>query len=430
MFKKFIVSSFLVVFLSPVFAFAVASNATGTFDSAANYADGALLRAKGDIKVYLIKNNIKRWVSSLEVFDFHGFKWQNVKVISKKEVSAIKEGNPIVLETASPAPSATASGSPAPAPSTTPTVSVLPVPPVPVKARINDKLPAVEYARADWLIFNATSNYGRVGQRIIFKYSEKEKDRIENFNLYEKKPGSEYFYKIAAFEEILSTGCEDVDIDGEWMITEAGQCGYWSIQRIVPPARLSDGQGGRGTTVYLPASDYSVGEYIYYVAGADKDGLESPPSSETKLVFLDPAEILSPIHNKQIDGISPIFKWTVTDKWPSSTETAEGKSTKADYFVMISDNENAVNPLWTKQLKIPLGETGKQIEYDGIGLDPSSRYKVNIHGHYRKSDDNPDYISISSNNPEFWVKKPGWTSVFENIFSAIFNPVYQLLTAF
>ena len=86
--------------------------------------------------------------------------------------------------------------------------------------------------------------------------------------MYEKKPGSQYFYKIAGFEEILSIGCEDIDINGQWMITEAGECGYWSIQRVIPPAQ-------RGDTAYLPASDYLIGEYVYYVAGADKDGFET-----------------------------------------------------------------------------------------------------------------------------------------------------------
>lgn len=404
MFKK-ITILILFLFLSPVLVLA------------ANYLDGSLLRAKGDIKVYFIKNNTKRWVSSLEVFNFHGFKWQNVKLVSKKQVAAIKEGEPIILISTSP------SATPRPSPGATegtavpiPSVGMIPteekivapvgsteVSPTPVK--VNSDLPTPDYIRADWLISNTTSNYGRVGQRIVFKYSDKEKYKIENFNLYEKKPGNKYFHKIAAFEEILSTGCEDTDIDGEWMLTEAGQCGYWSIQRIVPP-------GGRNSVAYLPSLNYSVGEYVYYVAGADKDGFETKPSSETKLFFLDAVDILSPINDKQIKGVSPTFKWTVTGSWPAGSV--------ADYFIMISDNENALNPLWTKQLKIPLGETGRQLDYDGVGLDPSGKYKVNIYGHYRSSDENPDYISISLNNPKFWITKPGWGSLLDSLFALFF----------
>ncbi len=203
-----------------------------------------------------------------------------------------------------------------------------------------------------------------------------------------------------------STGCEDIDIDGEWMMTEAGQCGYWTVQRITLP-------GGRGATAYLTAADYQAGEYAYYVAGADKDGLETAPSPETKLIFLSGVDILSPVDNQPISGVYPTFKWTVAGAWP--------KDSVADYFLMISDNGNAQNPVWTKQLKIPLGETEKQFTYDGLGLDPANKYRVNIYGHYRKSENDPDYVSISLNMPRFWVKPFSWTSVFKAALASMFR---------
>ena len=96
----FKISKFSALTLVLFFLFSFVANA-------GNYVDGVLLRAKGDIKVYLINNNTKRWVSSIEVFNTENFKWQNVKVVSKKEVASIKEGSPIVLETASPIPVST-----------------------------------------------------------------------------------------------------------------------------------------------------------------------------------------------------------------------------------------------------------------------------------------------------------------------------------
>src|SRR3989344_8857460 len=189
--------------------------------NAGNYLDGVLLRAEGDIKVYLISSGTKKWVSSIEVFNLNNFKWQSVKTVSKKEISTIEEGEPIVLETVLSTPSPE------------PISRIIPTPPIP--AKINTQFPSPDYIRADWLVSHTTSNYGRIGQRIIFKYSDKEMDKIENFRLYEKRPGHMYFVRIASFEEVPSTGCEDIDIDGEWMMTEAGQCGHWSIQRITPP---------------------------------------------------------------------------------------------------------------------------------------------------------------------------------------------------
>ena len=146
------VNYFLTIILAVVFLF--------VFNVlAANYSDGTLLRAEGDIKVYLVNNNIKRWVSSLEVFDSYNFSWKNVKVVSKKEVSAIPEGELIGL-VVSPTPVVLAN----PSPSSTPS----PIPPIP--AKINPDLPEIEYVRADWLISHTTVNYGKVGQRIVFKY--------------------------------------------------------------------------------------------------------------------------------------------------------------------------------------------------------------------------------------------------------------------
>ena len=162
------ITTFLILVL--LFSFGSTVNAT-------SYPDGTLLRAEGDIKVYLVNDNIKRWVSSLEVFDSYNFSWKNVRVVSRKEVAAIQEGELIPV---SPTPTLlpeAVEATPVPA-HAAPEASAR-------RAKINRTLPIPDYIRADWLISHATANYGRVGQRIVFKYSSKEKDKIENFNLYE-----------------------------------------------------------------------------------------------------------------------------------------------------------------------------------------------------------------------------------------------------
>ncbi len=413
-FTRFSVLIFVSLFLLPFIA------------TADNYSDGSLLRARGDIKVYLINNNIKRWVSSLEVFNRHNFKWQNVKVVPKKAITAIKEGEPIVLETVSPLPSPEVSpfakateDKPEGTATPTPIISVIPTPPIP--AKVNLQFPSPDYIRADWLISRATSNYGRIGQRIVFKYSDKAVDKIENFRLYEKKPGDSYFSKIADFEKMLSTGCEDVDIDGEWMMLEAGRCGYWFIQRTIPP-------GGRGVVAYLPSTNYSEGDYSYYVAGVDKDGFETPPSSEAKMVFLTTVNIFSPVDKQQAVGVYPVFKWSITSGWPASLAGGPVSSIPIpDYFISISDNETAQNPLWGKQIKVPEGKSDESFTYDGLGLDPTKKYKVYIYGHYRKSEYDPDYISIPSAVPEFWVKSTSSVVSFLGLLKALFFSSFDLL---
>src|SRR3990167_8424091 len=150
------VNYFLTIILAVVFLF--------VFNVlAANYSDGTLLRAEGDIKVYLVNNNIKRWVSSLEVFNLNNFRWPDVRVVSKKEVTSIKEGEPIIVE-----PTPASSASPTPLISITPTPRPSPKATedkTPIPAKINDMLPPPDYIRVDWLVSHATSNYGRVGQK-------------------------------------------------------------------------------------------------------------------------------------------------------------------------------------------------------------------------------------------------------------------------
>lgn len=399
----FKLTHFLVLISVPFFAFYFVANA-------GNYLDGVLLRAEGDIKVYLINNNIKKWVSSIEVFNNNNFKWQEVKVVPAKDITAIEEGEPIVLEQVSP------SSSKAPIASISPAA--------PISPKINYRFPYPDYIRADWLISRITADYGRVGQKIVFKYSNKEADKIENFRLYEKKPGDAYFNKVADFEGIISVFdknspnyCGGESVDGEWTMLESGQCGYWFIQRTELP-------GGRA--VYLPLANYSVGEYSYYVAGVDKDGSETLPSPEAKLVFLNPVDVLSPINNQQTNGIYPTFKWSVVSGWPMSSVP--------DYFISISDNDSAQNPFWGKQIKVPArlsdGQEGKSDEsftYDGLGLDPTKKYKVYVYGHYRKSEYDPDYISVPFNVPEFQVKLKTSAKSFVGLFRALFVGTFDLL---
>ena len=44
-----------------------------------SYPEGSLLRAKGDYKVYIIKNNYKRWIQTAEIFNNYGhLSWDDI----------------------------------------------------------------------------------------------------------------------------------------------------------------------------------------------------------------------------------------------------------------------------------------------------------------------------------------------------------------
>jgi len=432
----------LILFIIVIFVFPF-------FSYAQSYSDGSLLRAEDDTKVYAIHNQKKRWIQSVEIFNSYNFKWQNIKTISENDLAGIEENQLIRLKGDAKVYLIDENGArkhiksveefnaqgfdwvdivevnekdfnsyeeeviPTAPVSPLPSLSPSPLAPTPVPAEINLKLPSPDYIRADWLVSQSTSKYGLIGQRITFKYSSEVIDRIENFRLYEKKPGDQYFSKIAEFEEMLSTGCEDIDIDGEWMMTEAapGQCEYWAIQKVVPP-------GGRDAVAYLSAANYSEGEYSYYVVGADKDGLETLPSPETKLVFLTTIGIFSPADSEQSNEAYPSFEWSVASDWPADST--------ADYLILISDDENAQNPFWARALKVLAGKSDASFVYNGSRLNPAKKYKLYIYGHYRQTEHDPDYISIPLTIPEFWIKSSGWSALL-GFLKAFFWESFRLI---
>ena len=143
------------------------------------------------------------------------------------------------------------------------------------------------------------------------------------------------------------------------------------------------------------------------------------------MVFLGAIKIYSPA-NKQQTTVYPLFEWSIPDGWPDLSIP--------DYFISISDNEVAQNPQWGKQIKVPAGQLGRQeirqsesSSYDGLGLDPTKKYKVYIYGHYRKSEFDPDYISIPLSVPEFQIKLTGSAISFLNLLKALFLDTFDLL---
>lgn len=73
--KQLIVISLFFGFCFPILSFA--------------YSDYTLVKSPGDVKVYVIKNNQKRWIKNADIFNSYGFNWNNIKEISNEELSLI-----------------------------------------------------------------------------------------------------------------------------------------------------------------------------------------------------------------------------------------------------------------------------------------------------------------------------------------------------
>ena len=59
--------------------------------SALSWKDGALLKSSDSPKVYVVYNNVKRWLKSPTIFNSYGFKWSNIKTVKKDVLDPMPE---------------------------------------------------------------------------------------------------------------------------------------------------------------------------------------------------------------------------------------------------------------------------------------------------------------------------------------------------
>ncbi len=64
-------------------------------DELGDYSDVNLVRAAGDVKVYLLAGGKKHWIPTIAVFNKHGYKWENVIIVNSTEQNAVPEGENI-----------------------------------------------------------------------------------------------------------------------------------------------------------------------------------------------------------------------------------------------------------------------------------------------------------------------------------------------
>jgi len=60
---------------------------------------GALVRQAGEEKIYLLQGKEKRWVVTAEDFTAQGFRWEEIIVVSPKELSCYKDGDNVTKTT-------------------------------------------------------------------------------------------------------------------------------------------------------------------------------------------------------------------------------------------------------------------------------------------------------------------------------------------
>jgi hypothetical protein len=58
--------------------------------------DGLVLKGSGE-EIYVLENNQKRWITTLEAFTFHGYRWEQVNVVDDAFLARFADGRPIYV---------------------------------------------------------------------------------------------------------------------------------------------------------------------------------------------------------------------------------------------------------------------------------------------------------------------------------------------
>jgi len=66
--------------------------------SGAGFSEGDLIKASGDERVYVIKNDKKVWIPTAEAFIEAGYKWSDIQEVSASDVAVVASGNLLRVE--------------------------------------------------------------------------------------------------------------------------------------------------------------------------------------------------------------------------------------------------------------------------------------------------------------------------------------------
>jgi hypothetical protein len=58
--------------------------------------DGLVLKGSGE-RIYVLENNRKRWISSLDAFAWHGYRWEQVNIVEDVFLDRFEDGRPIYV---------------------------------------------------------------------------------------------------------------------------------------------------------------------------------------------------------------------------------------------------------------------------------------------------------------------------------------------
>jgi len=259
------------------------------------------------------------------------------------------------------------------------TTEVVTLPPpvattTPTTATTSD-LSAPTSLRVGFGIGSGISNWVKAEESLSFDFDSNSLSGVSAFRLYQKRPQDPTFSVVGEFANPSSlTLCSLTRVYGTWDLAPISpNCpgAAWHISR---------------TSLY-PVSNYTVGEYLYYVKALDASGREGPSSITGTETFLGTFAITV----ETTGAVNPTFRW----------QPAGGSSRSLSYWVIVAPSDGS----GSQQMLTPFSSSGPDISkvYDGAALVPGKEYSVWAYGRSHSADQSEDWTSFASGVATFTV---------------------------
>ena len=236
-------------------------------------------------------------------------------------------------------------------------------------------LPAPTELRVGFGVGSGASNWVKISESLNFKFDLDSLSNVSAFRLYQKKPQDSAFSVVGEFSDPSAiTTCSTKRTDGTWILTSLGGgptgCPgpMWYISR----------------TSSQPVSNYTFGDYLYYVTALDSSGTEGPATQISTSTLIGTFPIQTPITVETPGSLNPTFRW----------QSASGWSGALSYWVIVAPSDGSSS----QRALAGVISSGPDISkvYDGPALIPGKQYSVWIYGRSHNSNQTEDKMSFAS----------------------------------
>ena len=240
---------------------------------------------------------------------------------------------------------------------------------------IPSNLPVPTDFKVGFGIGSGVVNWVKISESFTFKFDFASLANVSAFRLYQKKPQDSSYSMVGEFSNPSGlTSCSTKRTYGTWTLNSLG----------------GGPTGCPGSSWYLtrtsayPVSNYTVGDYFYYLTAVNTAGVEGLPSLFSYITFLGTFPIQTPITVETAGTVNPTFRW----------QPAGGSSQLLSYWVIVAPSDGSGSQI----MLTPFSSSGLNISkvYDGPALIPGKQYSVWIYGRSHNALQTEDIDSYAS----------------------------------